>query len=183
MAVGWKRLRATDLGWGDYGDVLVSGMGWKRDDDGRLQVERCGPFVPPVTTPSGGHLVVTDEARAAIERSGLGRFEFRPAVLARVVNLRWDDWDFSAEWPEKMPAGGEPENYVLRRKDSPAARQGMPELFEVVLPESHGAMAPTVDAPIVLAGHPILARAAVGAWFVDRWPQWVEFEDYESLWE
>ena len=178
---GWKSLRATDLGWGDYGDILVSGLTWNvgRDGEGRLQLERAGPFVPPVTTPRG-HLVVTGEARSMIEASGLGAFEFGPVVLARVVNLRWEEWDRSAEWPEKMPSGGEPENYVLRRKDSAAARQGMPDLFEVVIPETQD-MPPSIDAPIVVGGSfPIMARDEVGTWFVEQWPDWVVFEDYRS---
>ncbi|MCB1262546.1 MAG: hypothetical protein KDB33_19455, partial [Acidimicrobiales bacterium] len=140
-----------------------------------------GPFVPPVTTPSSDLLVVTGEARSAIEASGLGAFEFRPVVLARVVNLRWEAWDLSADWPERMPAGGEPENYVLRRKDSAAARAGMPDVFEVVLPHVGATMPPTTDAPVVLADRfPIMARDEVGTWFVDQWPRWVEFEDYQS---
>jgi hypothetical protein len=79
-----------------------------------------------------------------------------------------------------MPSGGEPANYVLRRKDSAAARRGMPDLFELVVPETRE-MPPSIDATIVLHGSfPIMARDDVGAWFVEQSPDWVVFEDHRS---
>ena len=57
----------------------------------------------------------------------------------------------------------------------------MPDVFEVVLPHVGATMPPTTDAPVVLADRfPIMARDEVGTWFVDQWPRWVEFEDYQS---
>lgn len=174
--VGWHRLRGNDLGWGDYGDVLVGGLVWNlgRTGDGLLQLERTGPFVPPVTVPGNDHVLVTTEVRAELERSGLGAFEFRPVVLARVVNLPWPDWDLTAEDPARYPAGGEPENYVLGRKDSARARAGVPELFEVVLPVSEPGGAEPGDAPMVLRGFYPMVRDDAAGWLHERYGEWLE---------
>ena len=36
-----------------YGNVLINGISWNqpRDSKGRIQLERTGPFVPPITFP------------------------------------------------------------------------------------------------------------------------------------
>ena len=120
----WWVVNSCDLGWGDYGRALVTGLTWNLDRtaEGLLQLERTGPFVPPVTVTSWDELLFTADAKAEMENSGLWSLDFRPVVLARIVNLAWHEWDLTSDHPAKYPAGGEPENYVLGRKDSEAAR-------------------------------------------------------------
>jgi len=61
--------------WGDYGVSLVSGDsdntdGWRK---GLLQLYRTGPFIPQITFPGVGVIVVTDDLKRKMERSDLIR--------------------------------------------------------------------------------------------------------------
>ena len=58
----WWVVNSCDLGWGDYGRALVTGLTWNLDRtaEGLLQLERTGPFVPPVTVTSWDELLGPD---------------------------------------------------------------------------------------------------------------------------
>jgi hypothetical protein len=56
----------TTSDWGDYGDMLQHGMAHRRTD-GRLALERTGPYVPPITMPGIGDVVVTSDTRKLLE--------------------------------------------------------------------------------------------------------------------
>jgi hypothetical protein len=107
---GMYRLRGVYEPWGDYGNILVSGLLDRDETSGLLLIERTGPFVPPISI-GGLHspLVVTDSFRRELERSGLTGFGFQPAVKQRIVRLAWERWDRSAAEPAEYPAEGEPE--------------------------------------------------------------------------
>jgi hypothetical protein len=51
-------LREAGAPWGDYGNILVHGMSAHagRSMDGRIRLERTGPFVPPITFPGIGDI-------------------------------------------------------------------------------------------------------------------------------
>ncbi len=134
MAV--RILRAASAPWGDYGDILMHGMTahLHRTEDGRLQLERVGPFMPPITFPGIGDIVVTDAFRVALQHSALTPLSFRPVHKARIVKLSWDAWDRDAALPPSVPASGEPEDYILKRRHSAAAAQALGDVWEVVLP-------------------------------------------------
>lgn len=102
--------------WGDYGDLLMHGMGGRLDDndDGMLQLERAGPFIPPISLPGLPGIVVTAEFRKDIEQSSLTGFEFRPIEKTHIVSIPWHDGSRDSEEPLHYPEGGEPENYILR---------------------------------------------------------------------
>jgi hypothetical protein len=120
--------------WGDYGAILIRGMTahLPRKDD-RLQLERTGPFIPPITFPGVGDVLVTDEFRNQLAESQLGAFEFRPVVKARIVNYQWEKWNRSAEEPVEYPESGEPENYILSRPHSPRIADAIGNVWEVVV--------------------------------------------------
>jgi hypothetical protein len=75
------RLRGVYEPWGDYGNILVSGLVDRDETSGLLLIERTGPFVPPISI-GGLHspVVVTDSFRRELEGSGLTGFGFQPAV-------------------------------------------------------------------------------------------------------
>ncbi len=125
-------LHEADPPWGDYGRVLINGISWNsgRDRKGRLQLERTGPFVPPITFPDTADIVVTSAFREKLEGSGLSGLSFHAVHKKRVVYLRWELWD-RRQVPARYPAGGEPENYVLGRRHRPRTAAEMPELFEL----------------------------------------------------
>src|SRR5439155_24383330 len=81
--------------WEDYGQILTHGMSAHlgRDARGTIQLERTGPFVPPISFPGIGDVLVTDAVKKQLEASGLSGFSFRAVRLARIVRLDWHLWD------------------------------------------------------------------------------------------
>jgi hypothetical protein len=129
------RIQKTIGNWGDYSDILLHGMASRDSETGLLNLERTGPFVPPISFPTLESFSVTDSLRSEIERSLLSGITFRPITKKRIVNLNWQDWNLQAEEPEFYPKSGEPEDYILRRKHSPQVACQMPELWEAVIQE------------------------------------------------
>jgi hypothetical protein len=121
--------------WGDYGDILIGGMAARNEETGLLELERIGPFIPPITDAGLRALIVTDDFRKQLESSGLLGITFRPVVKKRIVHLEWENWDWNAEEPEEYPETGEPEDYILGRPHSPELAQQMGDLWELYLEE------------------------------------------------
>jgi hypothetical protein len=127
-------LRRPASPWGDYGDILVHGMTAHRGrEGGLLQLERTGPFVPPITQPGIGDVLVTDDFRRRLEQSGLTGLAFRPVHMRHIVRVEWEAWNREADEPTKYPASGEPENYILARKHNDALAEEIGPLWEVVI--------------------------------------------------
>jgi hypothetical protein len=122
--------------WGDYGSILVSGMSCHLPrKEGLIQFERTAPFVPPISLPGLGDIVVTDAFKRALESSELTGMSFQPVIKARIVHFEWEKWDQTADEPEEYPDEGEPEGYILDRPHKPELAEEMGELWEVCLEE------------------------------------------------
>ena len=120
--------------WGDHGRILVHGMSAHLPRvAGRLQLERSGPYVPGVSCPGIGDVVVTDEVRARIESSGLSGCAFLPVDLARIVHIDWTGWDLTAKFPPVHPLSGEPENFILANEHDELLAHRMGTLWELQL--------------------------------------------------
>jgi hypothetical protein len=126
-----------DVPWGDYGSILVHGMtahlGRKGGDEGTIQLERTGPFVPPITFPGAGDVIVTDGMKQAMEAAGFQGVSFRPVSLAHIVDVPWHTWDLKAEEPPFYPEDGEPEGYILDKAHNSRVAAQMGTIWEVVL--------------------------------------------------
>lgn len=122
--------------WGDYGTILIAGMSSHLPRaEGRIQLERTGPFIPPITFPGLGDVVVTDDFRGRMEALEFTGIAFSPVIKARIVEYHWEDWDRGSEEVPEFPEGGEPENYILSRTHSPEVAESFGELWELELPE------------------------------------------------
>jgi hypothetical protein len=87
----------ADAPWGDQGDILVHGMSLRLGRrEGSIQLERTGPFVPPISLPGMHDVIVSDPVRRALA-SSLPRLVFRPVVKARIVRLEWERWELVSE--------------------------------------------------------------------------------------
>jgi hypothetical protein len=130
-------LKNRVMPWGDYGDILLSGMTAfpARDAQGRLLIQRTGPFVPPLVLLPLNEIVITQTLRAALEASGLSGVTLRPVVKARIVDLPWHTWDWGAAQPAEYPDSGEPEDYILARPHDQVMADQMEPLWEVCLEE------------------------------------------------
>ena len=104
-----------------------------RRKDGLIQLERTAPFVPPISFPGIGDIVVTDAFRRELEASDLTGFTFAPVLKARIVESTWETWDRTAPEPAEYPPSGEPEDYILSRPHSRKLADEMGDVWEVVL--------------------------------------------------
>ena len=117
--------------WGDYGVTLLEGFTSDLGNS-RAAIERAGPFAPPIVI-SSGRLIVTDSVKRSIQSLGLRGVSFRECVKQKIVNIPWTDWDPNED-PPMYPAGGEPEDYIWKRKHSERLAKLMPDLWELVVP-------------------------------------------------
>ncbi|HEX9197481.1 hypothetical protein E6H30_08595 [Candidatus Bathyarchaeota archaeon] len=120
--------------WGDYGGILAHGMGG-RSREGQFEIERAGPFVPPISLPFNA-IIVTDVFKKELETSGLRGLSFNPVVKKRIVKLDWEKWDWKAADPAKYPSEGEPENYILENPHSPDTAEKIGPLWELLIEEN-----------------------------------------------
>ena len=121
--------------WGDYSAILMHGMSAHLPRrEGLIQLERTGPFIPPVSFPALD-VIVSDEFRSSLSASGLSGCEFRPVIKARIVLSNWHTWDKAAKEPAEFPPRREPENYILGRRHSPAVAAQLGDLWELLLTE------------------------------------------------
>src|ERR1700743_1057940 len=116
MPLGFFKMDAVSIipgDWGDYREILQHGMtAHSPRIDGRLALERTGPYIPPITLP-GFSVVITDAARTLMVSSGLTGFTFLPVEKKLIVELHWEIWDLNDDEPAEYPASGEPEGYIL----------------------------------------------------------------------
>jgi hypothetical protein len=145
----FHRLRQTSF-WGDYGQILASGLGAKRDrKTGRLLLHRAGPFAPPMmfTHESlvGFVVLVTQSLKEKLEAANFGNLIFKPTTKKHIVDIPWEAWDREARLPwdagarvkGERPEEGEPENYLLSQKHSREAASEMEEIWEFIAPDVH----------------------------------------------
>jgi len=127
------RLTNKEMPWGDYGDILLTGMTAHLDrQDGLLQLERTAPFLPPMTISGIDDLLVDDTTKNKIEQSGLKGFEFLPVIKRHISFVDWTTWDLNADDPNFYPDNGEPENYILELPHSQTLADEMENIWEVV---------------------------------------------------
>ena len=118
--------------WGDYSSILIRGMAAHLPrKDGLIQLERTGPYIPPISFP-GLTIVVTNGFRQALESSGLAGAKFQPVIKKHIVHLDWQTWDLSAKKPAEYPEGGAPAGYILDRPHSPETSAEMGDLWELL---------------------------------------------------
>ena len=171
----WYRLRGATGTWGDYGAILFHGMAWLEEGgDGLLQLERTGPFVPPITVPSSAAVVVTDAFRGQLESALFRGLAFRPVVKRKVVRVDWHEWDRTYPHPERYPAGGEPENYILRRKDRPPLHDAVGPLWQ--LAPSRSERLDDRSGDFVQAGPSLLVSTAAARYLFEEASEWIELQ-------
>lgn len=190
------KLESPTHHWGDFGDILVAGMtAHLPRSNGILQLERAGPFVPPITLPGISDIVVTDSFRKKLEASGLTGFTFRQVVKARIVHLDWQNWDLATDDPPEDPDVCEPEDYILNKPHSPETAQQVGEVWEMCLEECAAVERVNndkhifgVDIYLILSswdGRDFFRAKGVGynytskrarAWLESNAREWVQFE-------
>ena len=123
--------------WGDYGNILLTGMMMHEDrKDGLLQIERTGPFVPPMIISGLWDIIVTDKIKNELAQASLKGIKFRPVLKRRIVHLDWTTWNFSNNEPFFYPEGGEPESYILENPHSEELSEHIGPLWQLITHKS-----------------------------------------------
>lgn len=186
-------------GWGDYGDILQHGMTAHLPRlGGRLSLERTGPHIPPITLPGIGDIVLTSESRELLESSGLSGFSYVPVEKTLIVELNWETWNLDADEPTAYPDSGEPEDYILGKRHSPATAEALNELWEVAIPNTATILR---SKPVVSSyrdlkldvsswnGADLFRSEGYGCalfserardWFSEHWGTYVRFEEFPT---
>ncbi len=168
--------------WGDYGDVLINGISWIEDKKlgtEYIQLQRTGPFVPPITFPSIFDIVITDVLKRRLEESKLTGPSFKPVHKVKLVKINWHEWDRESRKPEKYPSQSEPENYILRRKNRPELHEIVGELWELCLPPKNELSTVdlfSIETPYRLEY--VASRKAV-RWLLDHVKDWISIAPFE----
>ena len=185
--------------WGDYGDILQHGMTAHLPRlGGRLSLERTGPYIPPITLPGIGDIVLTSEARELLEGSELSGFSFVPVEKTLIVELHWEAWNLNAHEPPEFPDSGEPEDQVLGKQHSSTAAEALGELWEVAIPNTASILRPqsTVSSYKELKldlsswnGADLIRSEGYGGalfsqrarhWFNEHWGTYVRFDEFPT---
>jgi hypothetical protein len=185
--------------WGDYGDILQHGMSsHSPKQDGRLALERTGPYIYPITQPGIGDVVLTSPARLLLESSGLTGFSFRPVEKILTLELHWELWDLRTDLPPHFPDSGEPEDYILGQPDSALASTGLGDIWELAVPNSATVLRPkstvksykelrldlgTWNGTDLFRGDgygSILFTERARDWFSETWGKYVEFSEFPT---
>ena len=197
MPAGFFKISGRSIiprGWGDYGHILQHGIAAHLPSaDGRLALERAGPYIPPITLPGIGDIVLTSEAQKLLELSALSGFSFLPVEKTLVVELHWETWNLDAEQPAEFPESGEPEGYILGKPHSPNAATELGELWEIVVPSTATILRPrsvvssykelridlnTWNGSDLFRGEgygSILFSERARNWFCEHWEKYVQF--------
>jgi len=123
------KLSRPTVAWGDYGDVLAHGFA-SRSEGGILQLERVGPFVPPISMPAP-FVVVNSVFLEELHQSGLAGFSIGEVAKKRIPYVDWRSWEPYGHEEMAYPEDGEPENYIERGEHSPEASERLGDLFEL----------------------------------------------------
>jgi hypothetical protein len=139
------RLEGPKAPWGDYGNILLHGMSMHlARDKGKIQLERTGPFMPPITFPGAGDIVIKGWLRERLVQAGLKGVSFNTVIKKHIARVDWHLWDRSAAEPPEYPESGEPEDYILGQPHSESCSRMIAEVFELVpiviakIDRSHG---------------------------------------------
>lgn len=149
--------------WGDYGNILIHGMsahlGRKGGDEGPIQLERTGPFIPPITFPGIGDIIVSNDMKQQMEQAGFRGITFRPVEKVHIANIPWHEWDLDADEPECYPEGGEPAGFILNEPHSTELAESLGPIWEVVLTDSAEVIRQTDS-----TSHEIVFKYVAGSW-------------------
>lgn len=124
--------------WGDYGNILFSGLltvlDHNYDDLEYPEIERVGPYFPDIYIVNSCNLIITDRVKTLLDSLPIrGIAGYRKAVVKKIVNIDWQSWDFDSKDPLFYPKGNSPENYILKGENSLPLMKEKPEAWELLL--------------------------------------------------
>ncbi len=110
-------IRNKEMPWGDYGNILFSGlltvMDKNYNDIEIHKIERVGINIPEIFTANSTNLVVSQDVMDLIVVNKIkGIKKQHNTEFLKIVNIDWENWDFSASDPLVYPKSGDPFDYI-----------------------------------------------------------------------
>lgn len=110
-------LKNKEMPWGDYGDILFSGLLTVMDENYNdieiHKIERVGINIPEIYTANSTNLVVSQDVMGFIVANKIkGVKKQYDTEFLKIVNIDWKNWNFSANNPLLYPKSGEPFDYI-----------------------------------------------------------------------
>jgi len=102
-------IKNKDIGLGDYGSALLSGI-IDIDDDDNLEILRTGVEVPPICETGAIFIVINDSFKQSLEKNNFSGFTVKKLKKRKIVDVNWIEW-IGKDEPEFYPENGEPEGY------------------------------------------------------------------------
>lgn len=119
----------TPTPWGDWGDILWSGVTSHDDCTNHYFIDRIGPYTPPAFF-SSGNLIVTEQVKNLLEKSNLKGIGFTNQVKKRkIVRLDWMAWDKTQHISNYFDDLGEPEDIIYDRENDKELSISMPNYW------------------------------------------------------
>ncbi|SUB83780.1 Uncharacterised protein [Pragia fontium] len=107
-------LESKKMPWGDWGDMLWTGITSRDPVSNLVSIERTGPFSPLLYL-SNNDFIFTNEARSLYDESSLLGIKFLYEIeKKRVIKLDWHNWDDKQHITNYLDIDGEPEDIILR---------------------------------------------------------------------
>lgn len=117
IAMKYYLLKNRSMPWGDYGDMLFSGLLKVLDehyDDLEIpEIQRAGPYFPDIYMANTCNIIVTDREKTLLESSDIsGISGYRRAIVKKMVDIDWQSWNLDSEDPLFYPKGKSSINYI-----------------------------------------------------------------------
>lgn len=142
MQMEYYIIKNKRMPWGDYGNTLFSGLLKILDKDYEEldfpELQRTGPYIPEIFIANSRNLILKDDIKKGIEKAEiLGIKKFKKVLKKKIVDIDWHTWDLDAKEPKYYPESGEPENYILKKKNDFSLINSTPELWELDMIQEH----------------------------------------------
>lgn len=174
-------LRGPEPYWGDYGDILIHGMSAYADRmDGKIQLYRTGPFIPPISFPEICDVVVTNEIKVLLH-DNFDDLAFSPVDKVHIATVNWEGWDTSADDPLYYPENGEPEDYILGKPHDLVSANQMGAIWELLVPEVQTA-SEISDWARISGNRRVIVSERVKSLLEGNVAQWVRFQLVPTEW-
>jgi hypothetical protein len=182
--------------WGGMGDILIHGFLWNEHSPDVYELVRTGPFVSPISFPSG-YCAITDAVKDDLQAAGFSGFELSELPLGKVVESDWHLWDRTQDLDySKLPPDDEiysPEDLILVPEHRPELAEGMPKFWLLKGVEVHFEWETYTDDLQTLSwtrselngwdfcspsGALLFLSKRARDWFQDRYGEWLEFREF-----
>lgn len=115
--------------WGDWGDILWTGLTPWDENKQSIAIERTGPFTPKAYF-SSNNFIFTKEIKELIENSSLKGIKFLYEIeKKKIINLDWTKWDVNKDITDYLDDLYEPVDLIFDGINDVKLNQDMPDYY------------------------------------------------------